>query len=233
MSTKPRLLDLFSGAGGCGMGYHLAGFDVQAGIDIHPQKNYPFDFIQADALEYLAEYGHEYDFIHASPPCQAHSTMNNIHKKAYADFIPQTRSLLQQLGIPYVIENVVNAPLKSSLCLCGTMFRLNIVRHRIFEFGFDFYPDSLPVCCHQKKVVNHGRPPSQNEYHGVTGHFADFAGAKVAMGIDWMNRAELAQAIPPAYTQYIGAEWLKSQGLAHKYPSMGISQKTLFERIPA
>ncbi|GIW60772.1 MAG: hypothetical protein KatS3mg087_1838 [Patescibacteria group bacterium] len=134
---RPKLLDLFCGAGGAGMGYHLAGFDV-TGVDIKPQPSYPFRFVQADAFEFLEEFGHEYDVIHASPPCQAHTPVRNINKNLYnrdryPDLIEQTRSALRETGKIYVIENVVGAPLVNPILLCGEMFGLRVFRHRLFE----------------------------------------------------------------------------------------------------
>lgn len=229
-----RLLDLFCGAGGCAKGYELAGFQVEMGIDINPMPRYPYDFQQASALDFLEEYGHEYDFIHASPPCQAYSAASNVWKsngKEYETFLPQTRALLQSIGVPYIIENVVGAPIERPITLCGTMFGLNVIRHRLFEISFEFNPVFMPLCHHTKKVVAQGYAPSENEYHCVTGHFSDIVAAKKAMGIDWMSAKELAQAIPPQYTQFLGAEWLKSQGLPHKFPGMGMMQKTFFAAV--
>lgn len=131
---KPRLLDLFCKAGGAGYGYWQAGFDV-VGVDIEPQKRYPFTFIQADALEYLARHGGEYDAIHASPPCQAFSKMKNpdkAHRKAHPDLVDPVRELLMRTGRPYIIENVPGAPLLSPVTLCGSQFGLKVYRHRVF-----------------------------------------------------------------------------------------------------
>jgi DNA (cytosine-5)-methyltransferase 1 len=136
--TRPRLLDLFCCAGGASMGYHLAGFEV-AGVDIKPQKRYPFTFIQGDALAYVAAHGHEYDAIHASPPCQAYSVLKHLSNGTHPDLVDATRDALQDTGKPYVIENVVGAPLRWPLLLCGSMFGLQtpcgaqLRRHRLFE----------------------------------------------------------------------------------------------------
>lgn len=218
-SGKPRLLDLFSGAGGAGMGYHRAGFEV-TGVDIHPQKRYPFKFIQGDALEYLYKHGHEYDVIHASPPCQTHSKLNNIKQiKAstdvnYLDLVPQTRALLEMIGQPYVIENVVGAPLLNPITLCGSMFGLKVYRHRLFESSvFLFAPPHYP---HQDKTPSSGRGVSPKGFISINSGGAwnipeGYTAAsykRMAMGIDWMTQKELTEAIPPAFTEYIGRQLL-------------------------
>lgn len=223
---KPRLLDLFSGSGGCATGYHRAGFDV-VGVDIKPQKHYPFEFHQGDALTFPTD---GFDAIHASPPCQAHSalkTMHNARKGFHADLIPQTRQKLQESGLPWVIENVPGSTLsRGSVMLCGTMFGLGtglseLRRHRWFETSFGIL---VPECSHRDRVIGvyggHGRdrkrikPTTIGVYgggHGTSLHRAskgarNFTAAeqREAMGIDWMTVDELSQAIPPAYTEFIG-----------------------------
>src|SRR5688500_15798892 len=157
---KPRLLDLFCGAGGAAMGYHRAGFEVM-GVDINRQPHYPFEFIQADALWYLAALEDKrhgltakdaFDVIHASPPCQLYSTVGKQaakkHDITYPDLVGPTRELLVKSGLPYVIENVMGAPLISPIRLCGSSFGLDIRRHRRFELGgFDIL--LTPPCAHQ------------------------------------------------------------------------------------
>lgn len=169
-SGKPRLLDAFCGAGGAGMGYHRAGFEV-TGVDIQPQKRYPFRFIQGNALEYIYKHGHEYDAIHTSPPCQTHTNLNNIKKiKAsteanYLDLVPQTRALLEMIGKPYVIENVVGAPLLNPMMLCGSMFGLKVYRHRLFESSvLLFAPPHYP---HRDKTPSSGRGPSPKGFISI------------------------------------------------------------------
>lgn len=192
------------------MGYHRAGFAV-LGVDIKPQKNYPFDFIKMDALKFLELYGQNFNVIHASPPCQVFSPTtkwpSHARKpddKKHKDLLTPTREMLKKLKTPYVIENVVGAPLNDPLMLCGTMFDLLVVRHRIFEI----YPYSIEPpreCNHQRPTVEIGRRPDRDKhYHMPVGHFSDVEFAREAMDIDWMIGKELAQAIPPAYTQYIG-----------------------------
>ena len=204
--ARPRLLDLFCGAGGAGMGYRRAGFDV-TGVDIAPQPRYPFAFVEGDALAYVAAHGHEYDAIHASPPCQAHSITAAIWRREHPDLIPATRAALVTAGRPYIIENVVGAPLHQPVMLCGTMFGLRVYRHRLFEMNwFLLVP---PHGRHRAPCAEVGRRPLPHEWITVAGHFADLAAARRAMGIDWMTRDELSQAIPPAYAEIIGAALLR------------------------
>lgn len=210
-----KLLDLFCGAGGAAMGYYQAGFTDITGIDINPQKHYPFKFIQADALEYLAEHGSEYDVIHASPPCQAYSLASVRHRnegKEYPKLIEPTRELLIKIGKPYIIENVPGAPLINPITLCGLMFDLHVFRHRKFETSFMVLQPSHPS--HKGKRIGEG-------YYSIAGGAGRWkswgtvkkdvskgtaAQWKEAMDIDWMTRKELTQAIPPAYTKYIGEQ---------------------------
>lgn len=200
---RPRILDAFCGAGGAGMGYSLAGFDV-VGVDIKAQPRYPFPFIQSDALDYIAAHGHEYDAIHASPPCQAYSVLKSLSAKKHPDLLPATRTALEGTGRPWVIENVPGAPIRSGVQLCGTMFGLRVYRHRWFETGMLLMQPPHPkhvAKCDGKKRRSHYL---NGGFVTVTGDVGSWAG--VAMGIDWMTGNELSQAIPPAYTKYIGAE---------------------------
>jgi len=200
-----RLLDLFCGAGGAGMGYHLAGFDV-VGVDQNPMPNYPFEFHQGDALEFLAEHGHEFDAIHASPPCQRHSAMSACRPGLagdYPDLIAATRALLEWVDVPWVIENVTGSPLLDPIWLCGQMFGLELYRHRGFESNVQ-----MKAPLHQR----HWRPASKAGHWtpgtvmSVAGHVAPMWKAREVMGdIDWMTRDELGESIPPAYTEHIGA----------------------------
>lgn len=183
------------------MGYHRAGFDV-VGVDTKRQRHYPFPFIQADALQYVAEHGREYDAIHASPPCQAYSRSAALHTNLHhPKLIVPTRAALRATELPYVIENVVGAPLLSPIVLCGTMFGLKVFRHRLFESNLALLQERHAV--HSGKTVKSG-----GEYVSVFGHEHRLAEGRAAMGIDWMNRDELAQAIPPAYTEYVGRQLL-------------------------
>jgi len=142
-----RLLDLFCCSGGAGVGYHRAGFDV-VGVDIDHQEEYPFEFVQGNALEYVKEHGHKFDVIHASPPCQHFTKYKNCRKdiaERYEDLIQPTRDVLQASGKPYVMENVVGSPLLAPITLCGSMFGLDVRRHRLFESNMELTP---PKCDH-------------------------------------------------------------------------------------
>lgn len=201
-AQRPRLLDLFCCAGGAAMGYHRAGFEV-VGVDIEPQPNYPFKFHQADALEFAREYGHGFDAIHASPPCQAFTNAWKINRNVHPDLIAPVRGLLQASGKPYVIENVEGAPLHQPLMLCGGMFPgLRVYRHRLFEASFPAAPPVHPP--HVAKLTKMGRPPRGGEFMHVVGNFSGAEQARAAMGIPWMTRDELREAIPPAYTECVG-----------------------------
>lgn len=213
--NRPRLLDLFSGAGGCSVGYHRAGFDC-VGVDNRPMPRYPYQFVQADALEVLAdtEFLAGFDVIHASPPCQAYSSMRNNWnaRDDHPDLVGPVRDRLAELDIPWVIENVPGAPMLPLVMLCGSAFGLGIPgyqlrRHRWFEVN-PFWPLSLP-CAHKGPVIgiygDHGRDRRRGEGYG---RYFTLDERKTAMGINWMNLGELSQAIPPAYTQHIGEQLL-------------------------
>ena len=218
---KPRLLDLFCGAGGAAVGYSRAGFEV-VGVDHVNQPHYPFEFIKCDALAYLREilrdeqrYG--FDAIHASPPCQAHTPLKSLHKDIeYPKLIAPTRELLEATGLPYVIENVPGAPLIHPFKLCGSSFGLDVRRHRLFETNWPI--GLLPPCAHHlhtPRFQNTGtrRRAVLSSVVGVYGgsHFKgdNIAYRSAAMGIDWMTLPELSQAIPPDFTQLIGAQLLQ------------------------
>ena len=225
----PRLLDLFSCAGGAAVGYHRAGFEV-VGVDIVPQKHYPFEFHQADALEYAAAHGHEFDFIHASPPCQAFSQSKHAHTNSHPDLLVPTRWVLEMIGKPYVIENVEGAPLVDPLRLCGTEFGLRALdvdgrplamrRHRLFES--DVWLVGAGGCAHDDTQVagsytaSRHRTPEQRDNPGRRGGYTPALTVRAALlGIDWpMNEHELAQAIPPVYTEFIGRQLLDSMAIA-------------------
>jgi DNA (cytosine-5)-methyltransferase 1 len=221
--SRPRLLDLFCGAGGCSVGYHRAGFDV-VGVDIAPQPNYPFEFWQADALEVLERTERwlddgalwRFDAIHASPPCQAHSTIAKQQRQRrpgvyeHPELVGPVRELLKATGLPYVIENVMGAPLVDAIQLCGSSFGLDLHRHRLFECSF---PAMAMPCAHywqtpRFRTLDSRKPNALASVVGVHGHH-NYAGERdlreAAMGIDWMDPRELTQAIPPAYTEHVGS----------------------------
>lgn len=186
------------------MGYHRAGFDV-VGVDIAPQPRYPFEFHQADALEYLAEHGHEFNAIHASPPCQAYSMASSqwrIAGKEYPDLVGPTRDLLREIRKPYVIENVPGSPLLNPLKLNGPFFNMRVRRTRMFETSFNFPLTLIPP--EEPSTFRRGRPVNEGDVITPVGHFSNIAYARRVMDIDWMTGKELTQAIPPAYTEYIG-----------------------------
>lgn len=204
--TKPRLLDLCCKAGGASMGYHNAGFEV-VGVDIEPQRHYPFEFHQGDALTYLAEHGHEFDALAGSPPCQAWTLAQRIQGRTHPDLIEPMRRLFQESGLPYVIENVEGAPLLNPIMLCGAMFPgLGTYRHRLFESNIPIQVPAHPE--HKVPTTKMGRTPKPGEFMHVVGNFSGVAQAKAAMGIGWMVRDELREAIPPAYTEFIGRQLL-------------------------
>lgn len=243
--AKPLLLDLFCGAGGSAMGYHRAGFEV-VGVDNKPQKRYPFRFIEADALDYVAGHGWKYAAIHASPPCQAHSRITP-DKSKHVDLIPSTRYWLEALGLPYVIENVPGAAkvLRNPIMVCGADFGLKVYRHRFFESNIMLL--AMPHVPHRDNTPRAGHGISSKGFISVTsggkslevkvnpaarrrsglygvsakgfvsiaGHFTGLDYCKKAMGIEWMTAAELSQAIPPAYTFFIGQQLIRAvQGKA-------------------
>lgn len=193
-----KLLDLYCGGGGAAMGYYRAGFTQIVGIDVHPIRTYPFDFVQGDALNPPVDV-QMFDAIHASPPCQAFSMMQRIHKNRdeHPDLINPTRSFLLASGKPFVIENVEGAPLRVDLRLCGTMFGLPIIRHRIFESNVPM-PILMPPCNHHRGIYD---PFHRNQDHRRF---------KAALEIDWLpsgggrRKGSLSDAIPPTYTEWIG-----------------------------
>ena len=255
-----RLLDLYCGAGGAAMGYHRAGFDEIVGVDIAPQPRYPFSFVQADALEFLADHGHEFDAIHASPPCQGYSIMQNLpwlRGRDYPLLLLPTLEMLEGLGKPYIVENVMGARYGSKTLkkrgleahglkagwLCGAMFGLPFYRHRLFATNWLWlapghpkheaviqsgrmlkdrvnqvaYGEEWPGRCdtaNRITIVKDSHSLTQWQGNGAQGNGIGIGHAKgwrlaaEAMGIDWMKRDELTQAIPPAFTEFIGRQML-------------------------
>ena len=199
-----RIADLFCGAGGAGMGLHRAGFEV-VGFDINNQKNYPFEFHQTDALTVDLS---EFDAVWASPPCQTftkkpwnwgRARVNEIH---YSDLVDQTRQKLKSSGLPYIIENVLGAPLDASLLLCGTMFGLRIVKHRIFTsnipLGFS------PMSCNHSDIYNpwRGKGRSADKFREAQG--TPWIPSSGGASRKALRTGDLFNAIPPAYAEYLG-----------------------------
>lgn len=195
------------------MGYYRAGFDV-IGVDINPQKNYPFEFIQDDALKVGVRYGDWFDVVHASPPCQAFSSMTSCRPglaDSYPDLVAATRELLVESGKPWVIENVPGAPLHDPITLCGQMFDLELYRHRLFESNIALVAPEHPAHVIPTSRAGHWTPGT---IMSVSGHIAPIAKAREIMGIDWTTREELAEAIPPAYTEYVGRQLMATLAVA-------------------
>lgn len=218
---KPRLLDLFCGEGGAGMGYAMAGFDV-VGVDLMDRNRYPFHYVQADAMTYLDKHAWRYDVIHASPPCQAYSISRHTSSKEHPELIEPIREQLTALGKPYVIENVVGAPLRSPIQLCGSEFGLvtkdtdgvllQLQRHRLFESNRPLSGNG--GCRHLPGVkvagVYGGGRDNRTEHRDSPtrrgGYTPDVDVRRDVMRIGWMTRNGLSQAIPPSYTEHLGLQ---------------------------
>ena len=206
-----RVLDLFCGAGGAAMGLHQAWPDAEiVGVDVNPQPRYPFTFVQGD-WNILG--GSNFDFIWASPVCKRYTRMLNhglTPRTNHIDFIPDVREWLKAAGKPYVIENVVGAPLDNPGELCGEMFGLRVMRHRLFETSFPVeYPDHIP-----HRGWGNRKQGDGGYYLRVYGHETGKREWGAAMGIDWMRSPELAQAIPPAYSRYIAEQFTHTRKAA-------------------
>jgi len=220
--VRPRLLDLFCGAGGAAMGYHRAGFEV-VGVDIRPQPRYPFEFVQADALQVLRFYvddaqpwegcAERFDAIHASPPCQAHTALSVMwNAREHPDLIALTRALLGQTGLPYVIENVEGAPLKDPVRICGASVGLGTRTHELRRHRFETnWPLMVPPCAHSGRPVlgvygDHARDRrrARSVENGQFRAAEGLAMAREAFEMSWATWRDISQAIPPAYTELIG-----------------------------
>jgi DNA (cytosine-5)-methyltransferase 1 len=227
LGRRPKLLDLFCCAGGAATGYKRAGFDV-VGVDIKPQPNYPFPFVKADVLELDLKFISTFDAVHASPPCQSYSDLakRNGNADAWPRLIDPIRDMLVRSGLLYVIENVEGAPLRNPVMLCGTMFTgLRVLRHRLFEANFPIltpkHGTHPKVHTFDKRKSHYGKTNDMVDFVQVTGGGnCTIAAARDAMGIDWMTKNELNEAIPPAYTRLIGKQLL-SYVLASRQNELG------------
>ena len=213
---NPLLIDLFCGEGGAAMGYHKAGFEV-IGVDIKPQKRYPFPMVVADALNVPLLLEHA-DAIHASPPCQRYSDLAKRNKNGedWPDLVGAVRTMLHNTKLPFVIENVEGAPLKDPVVLCGTMFpNLRVIRHRLFETNWDLrapqnHPKHPLVFTYDKRKDHYGKLDQDVSFVQVTGGGnCTVENARSAMGMDWASKLGLNEAIPPAYTEHIGKQLIK------------------------
>lgn len=228
IKNHPRLLDLFCCAGGAAVGYARAGFEV-VGVDIAFQKNYPFEFHHGDALAYVAEHGHEFDAIHASPPCQTYSRTKTLHANEHPDLVDVTRDALNATGKPWVMENVVGAPLIDPLVLCGTEFGLTapdvdgvplkVLRHRLFE-------SNIPLtrrgeCNHDPSILTAsiygaggGWTPEHRDSAKRRGGYVPHTDVcRELLGVDWTTKHELSQVVPPAFTEHLGKQLMAHLGL--------------------
>ena len=208
-----KLLDLFCGVGGASVGYHQAGFEVH-GVDLKHGKRYPFTYLRADVLDVLRndEFIQQFDVIHASPPCQTHSItqhLRNAQGKSTSkiDLIPETRAALIASGKPYIIENVVGSPLLNPIQVCGSSFGLQVRRHRLFESNLKLQGSK---CNHKAQGRPVGVYGSLNDEIPNGGKTAKtISEARIAMGIDWAIWTELVEAIPPAFTKYLGHQVIR------------------------
>lgn len=212
-----KLLDLCCGIGGASVGYNRAGFEI-VGVDIKPQPDYPFELVVDNILNLTPEYLQEFDVIHASPPCQHYTKYNNTRKdfkKNYQDILEKTRALLKSSNRPYIIENVVGAPLIEPIKLCGSMFGLDVQRHRLFESNIEL---SQPECDHTIWKPNRF-PGGRSIQYGGHARYPCRSTVEVgrwnipietqqrAMEIDWSkNLKGISEAIPPSYTKFIGEQ---------------------------
>lgn len=209
---NPTALDLFNGVGGASVGLFNAGFEV-TGVDIEPQPNYPFEFIQKSVFDLDLEFLRKFDLITASPPCQGYIHCNK-NKPDYLRLVEPVRELLEKTGKPYIIENVPGAPLREDLMLCGEMFQLKIIRHRIFEIkGFEV--TKLKHVKHKGMLAtgeyvgvyggSKGNPRTRKKYGNVNHTWKE---QKNAIQIFWATKEqELFNAIPPKYYEYIGNQF--------------------------
>ena len=230
------MLDLFCCAGGAAKGYAEAGFDV-FGVDAIPQPNYPYPMMVADATKLPPGVFAQFDAIHASPPCQAYSDLaaRNGNADQWPDLVEPVREMLRATGKPFVIENVDGAPLQDYVVLCGTMFpELRVLRHRLFESNFPIHvpPHRPHPRCHtlDKRKSHYGKTDEWKDFVSVNGGGnCSVDAARDAMGIPWMTKKEINEAIPPAYTRWIGEQLItRIGGDVPKTESIKSIVKTMF-----
>lgn len=209
--TRPKLLDLFSGAGGAAMGYWRAGFNV-VGVDLEEHDDFPFRFMQGDALEVLADvdYVRSFDLVHASPPCQAYSTAT-ANKAKHPDLVGPVRDLLLAAEVDFIIENVPQAPLINPVRLCGSSFGLRVRRHRDFESNLPLIGSKCDHKAQGQPVGVYGDHWDSREFFRPDGSkrggkATSLEDGRHAMGIDWMNWEDLKESIPPIYTEHLGRQ---------------------------
>jgi DNA (cytosine-5)-methyltransferase 1 len=214
--ARPKLLDLFCCEGGAGTGYHRAGFDV-VGVDITTQPRYPFDFVQFDAIAYVLAYGDQFDAIHASPPCQRYSTMT-ADPEAHPDLIGLTRTALQQIGKPYVIENVAGAAseLDHPVMLCGSGFGLGVRRHRLFESNVPLWGmpcvhgTDVPVGVYGNRKEGSTIPRRPDGTSRGARAQSERQASEALGGVEWMSWHGMRECIPPIYAQHIGEQLMEA-----------------------
>lgn len=202
---RPLLLDAFCKAGGAGMGYHRAGFDV-IGVDIEPQPRYPFPFVRGDALEFIINTGWMFDVLTGSPPCHDHTALvSRSGTNGTGWLLGATRQAFEASGKPWVIENVPGSPMRKDVVLCGGMFGLRTYRHRWFESNKPLVAPEHPKHVIRTSTKRRRKCWDAGMHVSVTGDVGVYVG-RLAMGIEWMTGNELSQAIPPAYTEYLGRQ---------------------------
>ncbi|MFB7027153.1 SAM-dependent methyltransferase [Streptomyces sp. NPDC056295] len=180
------------------------------GVDITPQPRYPWEFVQAEAIQFLLTYGHRLDFIHASPPCQRYSKTQRIMQNDHPDLLGPTRDALNAVGVPWVIENVMGAEpeMHNPVLLCGAHFGLNTYRHRLFEpGGWELKQPDHPQ--HVRRQTKMGRRRKPDEMGIYVGNFIGVDDAKEDLGVPWMSREGIRECIPPVYAEYVGTAFLE------------------------
>lgn len=202
---------MYCKAGGCSEGYHRAakelGLEIEIiGVDIEPQPNYPFKFAHADALDYLKFWGKTFTHFHASPPCQEYSRTKSLHTNTFADLLIPTREALNHTGRPYVIENVCGAKMKNAIILDGPMFGLKVIRKRKFESNKLLLQPGIGYKNGSIGGKNSTRA-THDGYYTCSGHqMGTLKEWQDATGLHWMTKSEIAEAIPPAYTHWLGLQ---------------------------